>query len=71
MMARTEEHDPNWGGKRKGAGRPKRNAARVELGLTAEEVAIVDAYQARHDLPNRSEAFRRAIREHMGRSSPS
>lgn len=49
------------GGKRPGAGRPKRNEARVEVRLSKDELAVVDAYVERHQLASRAEAFRHVV----------
>lgn len=67
-VGRQREHSENWGGAREGAGRPQRNAIVAKVGLDAEELEIVDAYQELHELSSRAEAFRRAVRVHMAPS---
>lgn len=63
-MARTRTKKTH-GGRRTGAGRPKLSPGEETVMMTFKVPAglaeKLDGYAERHDLPNRSEAFRRIL----------
>lgn len=61
----ADKEKSGWGGPRTGAGRPRvlSNPTLVQVLLEPPHLSVIETYQAKHQISNRSDAVRRLLED--------